>query len=237
VINEVLTESFWQAVKDYYRLGNRDYPEIPALKLVGDRYRLSGAQRTILFRGVTPEKKALLRKSKRIRISLSAGLAGKRLDRCLYIDGYNVLFTIMNYLLGKPVFIGNDGFLRDAGGSYGKVENEEKLQQAISLFVSFLGGIPIDAALIYLDRPAPHSETHARVLLEEIKAANITAEVRVVPQVDDVLVRGGGETGVIATSDSGIIDAAACGIYDLARDLLETRYGLEIPVIDPAGLL
>jgi len=34
--------------------------------------------------------------------------------------GYKVLFTLANYRAGRPLFIGSDGSLRDAGGSLGR---------------------------------------------------------------------------------------------------------------------
>jgi len=56
---DVVTESFKHAVKDYFFLINKKYPEKETVKLIGDRYRLTGLQRTVLFRGITSKKKAL----------------------------------------------------------------------------------------------------------------------------------------------------------------------------------
>ena len=55
-----------------------------------------------------------------------------------YIDGYNVLFTIMNYLFGKFIFTGNDGLLRDCGEVYGKVENEALFYRAVDILLEYL---------------------------------------------------------------------------------------------------
>jgi hypothetical protein len=50
--NHVLVnESFLPACRGYAYLVNRNYPERGAVKMVGDRYRLTGDQRTVLYRG------------------------------------------------------------------------------------------------------------------------------------------------------------------------------------------
>ena len=49
----MLNEFFMNACKDYAYLINRNYPERGTLKLVGDRYRLTRDQRTILYRGIS----------------------------------------------------------------------------------------------------------------------------------------------------------------------------------------
>ena len=139
MMNDLLTDSFKQAVKDYSFLMDKDYPEKSTLKLVGDRYRLTGLQRTVLFRGITSTGKTRSRQSK-----ITHDPKGKK----LYVDGYNVLFTIMNYLMGKTVFICNDGFMRDSGGTYGGIEDETLFYKAVELFFDFIKGREIAVNVI-----------------------------------------------------------------------------------------
>lgn len=244
---EVLNGVFGQAVDDYYWLRNRQYPEQPALKLVGDRYRLSGDQRNILYRGITSKTIALRRKA---NLTGNEGVTNK----ILIIDGYNVLFTLLSYLRGRPVFIANDGLLRDAGGGYGKIDNPNKFQQAILLLIRFLAEqrdreLKVRDLTIILDKPVKNGVDHSRRIRKEMADVNLKGEVNLADCADDEL-KGWPEreTNVIlATSDSGIIDAAvggtSCGIYDLARHLLETRFGKPgkekelFPVICPTDLL
>jgi hypothetical protein len=47
----LMSDAFINACHDYYYLLNRHFPERGVLKLVGDRYRLDGDQRTVLYRG------------------------------------------------------------------------------------------------------------------------------------------------------------------------------------------
>ncbi|MCK4763030.1 MAG: DUF434 domain-containing protein [Candidatus Aminicenantes bacterium] len=213
----MVTEKFKDALQDYYFLLNRDYAEKPAVKLVGDRYRLSSVERLILYRGVTSGKKAPARKAK-----LSADLKGKK----LYIDGYNVLFTIKNYLLGRPVFLANDGFMRDCGEVYGKVENETFFFRAVDLLLEYLCGCGVSAVEVFFDSPTSGSENHAGEVEKRLAAVGTAGEVFLVKYADRELRKK--KDGVIATSDSEIIDAVDCPAADLAREVLETNFGINL---------
>ena len=55
--NELLNnENFRKGALDYFYLQERKYPQKGTLKLVGDRYKLSGDQRTVLYRGISSTK-------------------------------------------------------------------------------------------------------------------------------------------------------------------------------------
>src|SRR5512145_134791 len=104
--SSLLTDSFSQACTDYFYMVDHHYPERSVLKLVGDRYLLSGDQRTVLYRGISSLKRSSLRNA-----FLTKDTGGKQ----LIVDGYNVLFTLLNYRLGKITFVSTDGIVRDAG--------------------------------------------------------------------------------------------------------------------------
>jgi hypothetical protein len=89
---------FGSACRDYQYLLDRGYPETGSVKLVGDRYRLAKNDRNILYRGVSSNQTSQIRREKLVH-----GISG---DVVLLIDGHNVLFTIVNYLTGHPVFLG-----------------------------------------------------------------------------------------------------------------------------------
>jgi hypothetical protein len=215
----LITNAFKDALTDYYYLLNKKYPEKETLKLVGDRFRLTGVQRTVLFRGITSKKNALKRKTKLIPLENSKG-------KILYIDGYNVLFTIMNYLLGKTVFIGNDNILRDSGGTYGKIENETTFYQSANLLIDFIPGSALQEVTIYLDSPVSSSSSHLNQLEKKIQQKKIKGKIYLTRWVDHRLKQI--NEGVIATSDSQIIDQTPGKIIDLARNILENTYGISI---------
>lgn len=216
-MNNVLTDSFSQAARDYSFLLDNGYPERPTLKLVGDRYRLTGPQRTVLFRGMTSTVKARSRRSK-----ITHDLKGQK----LYVDGYNVLFTIMNYLMGKTVFISIDGFMRDSGGTYGGIEDETFFYKAVDLLFDFIKASEAESVIIYLDGPVSGSASHKNELELRMRLAEIEGEVVLAKPADAQL--KGQNDGIIATSDSGIIDAVDCRIFDLARNCLEANYEIDI---------
>lgn len=216
MMNNVLTDSFKQAAKDYSFLLDNGYPERPSLKLVGDRYRLTGLQRTVLFRGITSMNNARSRRSK-----ITQEPKGQK----LYVDGYNVVFTIMNYLLGKTVFISSDGFMRDSGGTYGGIEDETIFYKAVDLLFDFIKTNAVGPVVIYLDGPVPGSAPHKNELERRLRQAEIEGEVVLAKPADTPLKEKTG--GIIATSDSGIIDAVACKVFDLARRCLEDKFGIK----------
>jgi hypothetical protein len=223
-MTEFVTESFKHAANDYFFLLNKKYPEKETAKLIGNRYRLTGLQRTVLFRGITSNEKSLNRKSK-----LNDDLKEKK----LHLDGYNVLYTIMNYMLGKTIFIGNDGILRDAGEGYGKIENENVFYKAMDFLLDVTRATEVASLYIYLDDPVSNSNFHMVEIKKKMQQRPIEGEIFLVKSADKELKRK--KNGVIATSDSEIIDATHCQIIDLARKTLETKY--EISILDLGKIL
>ncbi len=214
---EIITDIFKEALQDYFLLLNRGYPVKTAVKFVGDRYRLGSVQRIILFRGVAQKNKALARKS-RITKDLQS--------KTIYIDGYNVLFTLMNYLYGKFIFLGNDGLLRDCGEVFGKIDDETFFYRAVDIFFEYLAQSGVAGIEIYLDAPVSGSALHVDGVGKRLAATRIAGKVLCAKSVDERLreIRD----GIIATSDSGIIDGADCLIADIAKGLLEQRFGVQV---------
>ncbi len=211
------TEPFKRAVADYTYLLDHGYPEKESLKLVGNRYRLSGLQRRVLYRGIAPTATAAERKTKLIPLTKESIK-----DKTLYIDGYNVLFTIMNYLLGKTLFLSTDGFLRDVGERYGKISDETFLYRAINMLFSFLAANPVQRVEVYLDGPAFNSRVHQKEMEKRLKELKKSGAVYLVKHADSHLMEK--NDGVVATSDSEIIDSVGGDFTDLARHILESQY-------------
>lgn len=211
--------NFKDAANDYFLLLNRGYAPKPALKLVGDRRRLSGLQRKVLFRGICPEEKIAGRKEK--LLSDFSQLKNKK----FHIDGYNVLFTVMNFLLGKEVFIANDGVIRDVG-DYAGIEQPQVFNRAIEAVTSCIGSLETASATVYLDAPVPGSSLHAHAISRAMQDFGVSGSVQPVSQqpVDEVLKIIPLADDVMATSDSEIMDAATCKLADLSRFVLENQY-------------
>jgi len=208
-MNELITDEFISALKDYYYLINRSYPRTECLKLTGNRYMLNKMQRIILTRGIFREEQTVSRISKQVSVFTS---------RKVYIDGYNVLFTIGNYLLGRPVFISNDLFLRDAGEIPGKLHKGEQFMRTIELLMEWLKNFCQNEYIILLDRPVPGSVEAGQVVNEMIRNSSLKGEALTVPYPDDILIQL--TDGMIATSDSEIIDQAGTQVMDISCEIL-----------------
>lgn len=209
------TADFQQALQDYYYLINHKYTEKGSLKIVGDRYRLTGDMRTILYRGITSNEKATSRKAK-----LLTGMS----NDYLYIDGYNVLFTLLNYRLGKTLFISFDTILRDAGSLHGKLRDDKLFTECVDLLLSFLCGLKFLFVHIYLDSPVSRSERHCELINRKFKNCTLAGKCEIVKSADFFLKEA--EKGIISTSDTAIIDYTALKVIDIPFKILGQKPGI-----------
>ena len=209
--------NFANAVKDYRYLKNRAFPDKASLKLVGDRYELTKIQRNMLFRGV-------------VRRSDSIQRLGKLVERDqfrqypLAIDWYNVLITIESYLKGLPVFLADDGVLRDAAGMHGSYRMGKVTEQAFDVVIRSLGELKAVRFDFFLDSPIAFSGEMATWIRRRTAELG-QAEVRVVPSPDYYLKA---YEGIVASSDSVIMDNAV-HLFDLPRLALEFGFDFRAP--------
>jgi hypothetical protein len=209
-----LKDNFTSACRDYFYLVDRRFPERGVLKLVGDRYKLDGDQRTILYRGISSRERSVLRES-----LIDMHIEGK----LLVIDGYNVLFTLLNYRLGRIAFISTDNILRDAGSLHGKFRDEKTFSECIDLLIGYLVRKRLYRVEVYLDSPVSHSEKHAHIIREKLGISKINGDCFVVKSADWALKQN--TQGILSTSDTAIIEKSMVRIFDLPRAILEENYG------------
>jgi hypothetical protein len=213
----LMNDSFISACRDYAYLINRCYPERGALKLVGDRYQMTRDQRTVLYRGISSVERSALRSSR-----LVEKIDGKRIA----IDGYNVLFSLLNYRLGRFTFISTDNVLRDAGSLHGRLKDENMFLDCTRLMGEFLVAMQPAEVTVFLDSPVSHSERHARIIGDVLRQNNLTGTCQIIRSADYALKHYSHD--VIATSDSIIIEIAGRPVIDLPRMLLEKQYGADL---------
>lgn len=211
-------DSFIAACRDYYYLVNHEFPERGALKLVGDRYRLSGDQRTVLYRGISSQKRSEYRNSL---------LVNRIKDELLVIDGYNVLFTLLNYRLGRNLFISTDNILRDAGSLHGKLRDDKTFSDCIDLLLEYLAAGIKCRTDVYLDSPVSHSEKHAQLVRNRMQELELQGGCTVIRSADWALKQV--IKGTLSTSDTAIIEKAGMPVIDLPRAILETSYNAGFP--------
>ena len=212
-VTELMTTEFDRACQDYFYLMNHHFPEKGSLKLVGDRYRLGRDQRTILYRGITSRERSVARKAR---------LVNDLRNTSLVIDGYNVLFTLLNYRLGRYTFISTDGILRDAGSLHGRLRDEATFNECLTLLVDHLADQGLHRVDFFLDAPVSHSARHAVEIRKKLADSGLQGDCLVVRSADYAIKQS--VNGLLATSDSAIIDHTALPVTDLARGVLEKAY-------------
>ena len=216
--NDIISDEFVKALRDYAFLLNRKYPRKTILKIVGDRYLLNTFQRILLSRGVFTNSDV----NKRIR-KTGRGIGGEE----LYIDAYNVFFTVCNYLLGRMVFIGNDRFVRDTGEVYGKPHDDPVFARAVELCLTYLKKMKPARVLFLLDSPVSHSAELAGKLRELLPGYGLDGDAQINKNPDAMLIRQ--DRGVIVSSDSDILDNTELPIIDLAHMILKDNFELQLP--------
>jgi hypothetical protein len=211
----VFSENFHEALKDYILLLNKHYPLKTIHELVATRYALSHFERSMLYRGITTNEKAGKRKARLITIEQLS-------NRTMHIDLFNVLYTLAAYLRGFPVFISNDSLMRDASESHGSGEWEVHLEKSLDLLLKSLAGLKIIKAVIYIDNPLEHSKVISEKLEQILKGSKPLIETINDPSPDHLIREA--KDGIIATSDSTIIDKSALPVFDLPRAIIEFHF-------------
>lgn len=212
---KILSEKFSIAALDYLYLLNRNYPQKALIKLIGDRYQLSGTERSMLYRGICSTLQTTSR-SKRL-------IEPKALkSQWISIDAYNVLISIGSYLNGNMVFISSDHLLRDASEIHGKAFRTGLLQRALNLTFSYLTHCEPSGLNFFIDSPVSHSGKLCVQINQLIAESNLQGSAQTHPSPDYLLKNL--HNGIIATSDSTIIDNSSLPVFDLARYVLEYHF-------------
>ncbi len=210
-----LSNSFTTAGHDYVYLLERSYPAKTVLSLVATRYSLSAAERSMLYRGVSPSAEAKKRKAKKTTSEKSSNNA------TIHVDTLNVLLTIHTYLAGKPVFISSDGFLRDASEAHGN-KDLPHLERSVTLLISFLDKKETGKCIFYLDEKADNSPAVKNSLEPFLSSAGYNSEIITNNMTDRMIEQA--RDGVIATSDSTIIDRSPLPVVDLPEETLRYHF-------------
>lgn len=224
-MNKPFPDHIRQAAEEYLWILSRGYPQSPALKLVGDKFKLSRDMRQVLYRGVVPAAQAKLRYEK-------IGTIGE--GDLVLVDTYNVLFTVNNYLLGKPLFISNDGLLRDAGEMRGRIINKPQFSRSVSLMLEVLQMWSGASYIHYLDEPVSHSGRLSIELCKDMVQMGIEGDAFTVRSPDQMLRQE--KSDAICTSDGGIIDQYQGRVIDLPRYLLQHYFQTDFPQLIPSQI-
>jgi hypothetical protein len=209
------SKRFSDAVRDYLTFLSKKYPQKTILKFVGDRYQLSGVERTMLYRGITTQDKAELRRGKLIEES-------KLKNEILHVDSFNQLLTIGSYLHGRVVFISNDGFLRDASEAHGKAIETLLAIRAVEIMIGYLAKTEISGVKLYFDSQITGYEIFCERLEKSLPDFVLQPEIIVSGNADKELINQ--QEGIICSSDSVIIEKTELRVFDLAKVTLEYHF-------------
>jgi hypothetical protein len=201
-----------EAAEDFRYLLNRGYPRKAALELVGNRYGLTSDHRHLLHRGVFADRDSRARVKKKIPLE-------KIENRDLAIDGYNVIITIEAGLSGRPLILGDDGFIRDISSLSRNFKKTKMSEKAIQLILNTLKEVKPRQTLFLFDAPISMSGKLAQEVRARLRGENLPGDASAVKVPEKILI---GFPGVVATSDTAIIDQSK-KVVDLAGDLLKKR--------------
>ena len=212
IVTSLCEENIQAAAMDFRFLLSRGYPRKPCLDLVGNRYQLTSDQRNLLHRGVFSEKDSRLRRKKQIPFSRMSG-------QNLAIDGYNVLITVEAGLCGRPLVLADDGFTRDISGLSGNFRRTETTKKALTLILDEWKRYKPKRILFIFDAPISKSGELAERVRRQLNEACLPGDAQAVKVPEHILI---GFPGVVATSDTAVIDASEKAL-DLAGHILRTR--------------
>ncbi|MCK4937573.1 MAG: DUF434 domain-containing protein [Methanosarcinales archaeon] len=212
-----------RAVYDIRFLLEREYPRAGAITYVCNHYRLDINTRHVFGRVIYTESTAIERKNSTIECNK---LAGKE----IWVDGYNVLIGVESALKDDPVYLCDDGFIRDTRGVFRNYRCSDVTVRALdSILVQLLHCAPGKVEFLF-DSQISKSKELAKCVSDRMRGASLMGTARTSRYVDYDLKHCG---KFVATSDSTIIDAVNKVVNIQARVLEE----LDISPVEIGGLL
>jgi len=199
------------AVEVRYLL-DRGYPSEPAIRFVSDHHRLPQEQRFVLTRVAVPSSLAASRKGKRISANELQG-------RTIAIDGYNVLITVESLIVGAPVYLCDDGFLRDTRGIFRRYRSSDHTTLALSEILTILKENGIGRVEVLLDQQISKSGELAAKIREMMAGFEVPGCAKTAKDVDHRLKLA---NCPVASGDGAIIDAASVAV-DLPAEVANRR--------------
>lgn len=198
---------------------DRGYPKESAIRFVSDHHRLLGKHRFVLTRVVVPSDTARARKYK---IQPLEALHG----RVLFIDGYNVLISVESLLGGKPLYLCDDGFLRDVQGIFRSYRPSDLTVPALDAIFALLASACPAVTEVLLDQQISMSGQLAVLTRRTMAEHGVPGIVRTARNVDFQLKE---IKGLIATADGNIIDEAL-SVVDIPG-IIARMSGIELLIL------
>ncbi|MCD6369198.1 MAG: DUF434 domain-containing protein [Thermoproteales archaeon] len=216
------------AIIDYKFLLNRGYNRARALRIVEERYKLNPIERMFLFRSVYSEREIVERLSKRVSLRELKG-------KILLVDGFNVLITIQSALDEDPLIICDDLFVRDLSSAFRRIKIDDKMYNALTVFLEEVKKIIpyIKEIMIFYDAPVSRSGVFAQYSRRKLNEMGFKGTAVAVKRTDRAVLD---MEGIISSSDSFIISKAT-KIVDLGGVVALRKAGLKKNIINVRRLI
>ncbi len=140
-------------------------------------------------------------------------------DRVVFVDGYNTSITTHSLLAGYPVYLCDDGFLRDTRGFFRREKESIVACCAFSEILDLLAYAGTSRVEVLLDQQISRSGELAREVRSMMAKRALSGAARCARDVDHQLKVCG---SIIASSDGNVIDAAS-SVIDLPGEIARGR--------------
>jgi hypothetical protein len=137
----------------------------------------------------------------------------------VFVDGYNTTITTQSLLAGYPVYLCDDGFLRDTRGFFRSERASAVTVCAFSEILDLLVNARPSRVEVLLDQQISRSGELASEVRGLMAKRDLPGDARCVRDVDHRLKVCG---TIIATSDGNVIDAAS-SVIDLPGEIARWR--------------
>lgn len=229
---EIRLEKLKEAVIDMRFLLNRGYHRKTAADYITSRYQLNEKERAIIYRAVYSIKKS--------EDTLRKILKPEEIkDKVLSIDGFNNIITIENALKGNVLIKCDDGLIRDVSYTSRKFKFSENTNKALNMIFETLKIYKPSKIHFFFDKQISFSGEIASMVRLKMRDENIIGDAQTSSRNDKTIILLG---EIIASSDSLIIEKAK-NIFDLAGNIIKSRYNhliLDITTFNdnngPAGI-
>ena len=183
------------AEEDVVWLMDRGYKQDAAITFVANHYLLSERQRLALKRASASSCQNIIRSGKMLPLEEAE-------NKCLNIDGFNLIITLEVALSKSPIILGSDNVMRDLAGLRGTYRLIEQTDRSLELIGECFKEFSVPEAFFYLDEPVSNSGRLKIKIQDHARNWGIPVHVELVHNADFVL----SSMERVVTSDSIILD-------------------------------
>ncbi len=196
-----------------------------ALRFVGEHHQLGEWDRNVLERVVFSQEAASRRRARLVG-------PGQLKGASVVVDGYNVLISLECLFAGEPLFLADDGVVRDVAARRGLRHRAEAVDQGLRHVLELFKAQGVAAVTLIFDQQVSRSGELAATCRAALGRHNFMGEARTELRADHALIDAA-KASVVCTSDRVIIDAAPRA-FDLVNALAKRAVAVGEP---PVGRL